>query len=73
MLERRQSRSSDVIGNFKHTSHIFSNVSIVDFKQANVCWEPDWYKIIVFLEETMFDCSFNKPFIKHVVGVFACK
>ena len=41
VLERRQSRSSDVIGNFKHTSHLFSNVSVVDFKQANVCWEPD--------------------------------
>ena len=32
-------RSGVFIANFKHISHLFSSVSIINFEQVNVTWE----------------------------------
>ena len=74
--ERRQWRHPGVfIVNFEHISHFFSTVSIVDFEQANVCWD-NILELCNILEKCWFatrkvllDNYFKKSYVKVVSRV----
>ena len=40
-------RFGGFIVNFKHISHLYSSISIVNFKQVNVGWDDDDFVILM--------------------------